>query len=111
MCVCVCVHSDTSTTRQVHGKLLAPTTDKTASATRIVELMGGGWGCKYRRKKGKGRKQLSVAGGMREKEGECRKRVKLNSRGAGVGERVNECVVYLLCPVPEWSVSKLSSNW
>lgn len=69
------------------------------------------WGEKYRRKKGKERKQLSVAGGWREREGERKSRVKLNSRRAGVGERVNECVVDLLCPAPEWSVSKLSSNW
>lgn len=48
---------------------------------------------------------------MREKGGEHRKRVKLNSRRAGAGERVNECVVYLLSPAPEWSVSKLSSDW
>lgn len=27
--------------RQVHGKLLAPTTDKTTSGTRMAELMGG----------------------------------------------------------------------
>lgn len=37
--------------------------------------------------------------------------MKLNSRRAGVGEWVNECVVDLLCPPPEWSVSKLTSNW
>ena len=36
--------------------------------------------------------------------------MELNSRGVGVGERMNECVVDLLCPAPEWSVSKLSSN-
>lgn len=69
------------------------------------------WGEKYRRKKRKERKQLSVAGGRREKEGERGRRVKLNSRRAGVGEWVNECAVDLLCPAPEWSVSKLSSNW
>lgn len=103
--LCVCVHSDICTSRQVHGKLLAPATDKTTSGTG---MMGGR---KNRRKKGKERKQLSVAGGRREKEGERRRRVKLNSRRAGVGEWMNECVVDLLCPAPEWSVSKLSSNW
>lgn len=84
---------------------MAPATDKTTSGTG---MMGGR---KNRRKKGKERKQLSVAGGRREKEGERRRRVKLNSRRAGVGEWMNECVVDLLCPAPEWSVSKLSSNW
>lgn len=65
----------------------------------------------HRRKKRKERKQLSVAGGRREKEGERGRRVKLNSSGAGEGERLNEHAVDLLCPTPEWSVSKLSSNW
>lgn len=37
---CLCVHSDTSMTRQLHEKLLAPTTDKTTSGTRMAELMG-----------------------------------------------------------------------
>ena len=75
----------------------------------MVELMGRGGG-EFRRKKGKERKQLSVAGGSAEKEGERGRRVKLNSGRAGVGEHVNECVVDLLCWAPEWSVSKLSSN-
>lgn len=56
MYVCVCVHayvhSDISTTRQVHGKLLAPATDKTTSGTRIEELMGG----EIQKKEGEGEK-------------------------------------------------------
>lgn len=66
---------------------------------------------KDRRKKRKERKQLSVAGGWREKEGEGGRREELNSRRAGVEEWLNACVVGLLCLAPEWSVSKLSSNW
>lgn len=63
------------------------------------------------RKERKERKQLSIAVGWREKEAERGRREKLNSGRAGVEERVNACVVGLLCPAPEWSVSKLSSNW
>lgn len=107
VCVCSCVHSDISTTRQVHGKLLAPTTDKTTSGTGMAGIDGGR---NTEERRGR-REKLSVAGGRREKEGERGRRVKLNSRRAGVGERMNECVVDLLCPAPEWSVSKLSSNW
>lgn len=58
------------------------------------------------RKERKERKQLSIAVGWRGKEkAECGRRGKLNSRRAGVGEPVNACVVALLCPTPEWSVS------
>lgn len=51
-CIHVCasfrVHSNTSTSRQVHGKLLAPSADKATSDTRMTELMGekGGEGDK-----------------------------------------------------------------
>lgn len=72
----------------------------------MAELIGGGG----EERRGRREKQLSVAGGSAEKEGERGRRVKLNSGRAGVGERVNECVVDLLCRAPEWSVSKLSSN-
>ena len=50
--VAVCVRSEISTTRQVHGKLLASTTDKTTSGTRMAELMGG----EIQKKEGEGEK-------------------------------------------------------
>lgn len=105
--VCVCVFW-WSTTRQVHGKVLAPVTDKTTSGTGVVELMGEK---RKERKKGKARKQLSLAGGKRESEGKRWRRGKLNSRRVGVGVGMNERVVNPLCPAAEWSVSKLSSSW
>lgn len=40
LCACLHVLADMCTTEQVHGKLLASTTDKTTSGTRVAELMG-----------------------------------------------------------------------
>lgn len=71
-----------------------------------MEWMEGNGGKRERE-----RKQISVAERRRERVGECRRREQLNSRRAGVREWVNECVLDLLCPAPEWSVIKLSSSW
>lgn len=80
------------------GNCWPSSADKTTSETRMTELMG-------ERKERKERKQLSIAVGWLEKKAERRRRGKLNSGRAGVGQGLNACVVALLCPAPEWSVS------
>lgn len=52
MYMCVCAHSDISTTKQVHEKLSAPPTNKAMSGTGVGELMGG---VKAKKKMGKQR--------------------------------------------------------
>lgn len=98
------VHSNTSTSQAGAWESVGPLSRQNHIRNQNDRIDRG-------RKERKERKQLSIAVGWREKDGECGRREKLNSGRVGVGERVNACVVALLCPAPEWSVSKLSSNW
>lgn len=98
------VHSNTSTSQAGAWESVGPLRRQNHIRNQNDRIDRG-------RKERKERKQLSIAVGWREKEGECGRRETLNSGRVGVGERVNACVVALLCPAPEWSVSKLSSNW